>query len=485
MLRIIFTLLIAFNSLFAFAQIDAVFNHKTFNSPNGTYLETYIYLYANTLRYVPNEENVPKCAVEITQLIKLKDSIVTFQKYTLINPEKSINEVYEDLVDVKRFPLKNNTQYELEIIIKDKNNPRGTEQSISKTIKIDYRTDYVELSDIELVSGYNTSTTESILTKSGIDMIPMVSDYYSTDFEKIVYYFEVYNAPLTLGKNGRFVINHYIENTKTNTVAGTYQKTVRGNSDEIIPILYYFDIQSLPSGTYNIVAQVKNEYNEVVIEKKTSFVRANNNINMSIEFLRDVEIENSFVARMHADSLLEYIHCLAPITQAMENRMIDNQVNGFTEQEKRQFIYSFWNNQDHSNPELAWEKYYEQVKLVHQMFGTKVRRGYETDRGRIYLRYGPPNNVEDRPNEPSAYPYQIWHYYKIGQFNNKRFVFYLPDLVSNDYVMLHSDLQGEFQNYKWERDLQKRNTRLGNIDDPNEGNYDSYGNRSGVLFRNP
>ena len=63
MLRIIFTLLIAFNSLFAFAQIDAVFNHKTFNSPNGTYLETYIYLYANTLRYVPNEENVPKCAV--------------------------------------------------------------------------------------------------------------------------------------------------------------------------------------------------------------------------------------------------------------------------------------------------------------------------------------------------------------------------------------------------------------------------------------
>lgn len=485
MKHIFFTLILALNSLLTFSQIDAIFNHKTFNSPTGTYLETYIYLYANTLKYVPNEANVPKCAVEITQLIKLKDSIVAFQKYTLVNPENSINDIYEDLIDIKRFPLKNNVKYELEIIIKDKNNPKGTEQSISKTISIDYRNDYVEISDIELISSYTSSDKESVYSKSGYNMIPMVSDFYATDLDKIVYYFEVYNTLKTFGSNSRFIINHYIENEKTKTVAGTFQKTVRGKSDEIIPILYYFDIQSLPTGSYNIVAQIKNEYNDVVIEKRTSFVRNNTNINMKIEFLRDVEIENSFVARMPADSLMEYINCLAPITAAMENRMLDNQVKGFTEKEKRQFIYSFWNNQDFQNPELAWVKYYEQVKLVQQMFGTKVKRGYETDRGRIYLKYGPPNNVEDRPNEPSAYPYQIWHYYKIGQFNNKRFIFYLPDLVTNDYALLHSDLQGEFQNYKWERDLNKRNTRTGDIDDANEGNFDSFGGRSRVLFRNP
>ena len=48
--------------------------------------------------------------------------------------------------------------------------------------------------------------------------------------------------------------------------------------------------------------------------------------------------------------------------------------------------------------------------------------------GRIFLYHGPPNTITDRPNEPSAYPYQIWHYYKIGKFNNKRFIFYKPDL---------------------------------------------------------
>lgn len=485
MLRIALSLIIALQSLSLFSQIDAIFNHKTFNSPNGTYLETYLYLYANSLKYTPNATQVPKCAVEITQIIKSKDSIVAFQKYTLVNPENSADAIYEDLIDVKRFPLKNNQNYTVEISIKDLNDPLATQQTLEEAISIDYREDYIQLSDIELVSNYTASQKESILTKSGMDMIPMVSDFFPNDFEKIVYYFEVYNANLTFGKDSRYVINHYIENQRTKAIAGVYQKTTRGKNDAVIPILYYFDIKSLPTGSYHIVAQIKDENNAVVLEKRTSFARVNNTVNLNLDYLKDVEIENSFVSRMHADSLLEYIYCLAPITQGMENRMLDNQVKGYDEKQKRQFIYSFWKNQDFSNPEMAWEKYYSQVKLVQEMFGTRVKRGYETDRGRIYLKYGPPNSVTDKPNEPSSYPYQIWHYYKIGQFNNKRFIFYLPDLVTNDYSLLHSDLQGEITNYKWERDLNRRNSPTGNIDDANEGNFNSFGTNSRVLFRNP
>ena len=82
-----------------------------------------------------------------------------------------------------------------------------------------------------------------------------------------------------------------------------------------------------------------------------------------------------------------------------------------------------------------------------------MRKGYETDRGRIYLKYGPPNTITDRPNEPSAYPYQIWHCYALQRFNKKD-SFLSSDLVSNDYVILHSTLQGEYFNNNWKTDLQ-------------------------------
>ncbi len=91
----------------------------------------------------------------------------------------------------------------------------------------------------------------------------------------------------------------------------------------------------------------------------------------------------------------------------------------------------------------------------------------------------------DRPNEPSAYPYQIWQYYRIGQRSNIRFIFYNPDLVTNDYPLLHSEMQGELQNYRWEHDLHKRDSPFNNIDDPGDGNTIHYGGNSSIYYINP
>ena len=69
---------------------------------------------------------------------------------------------------------------------------------------------------------------------------------------------------------------------------------------------------------------------------------------------------------------------------------------------KRKFFYSFWYNHNNVEPQKAWEDYKIQVKRIDRLFGTKIRKGYQTDRGRVYLKYGAPNNLIDRPNEPST-----------------------------------------------------------------------------------
>jgi hypothetical protein len=101
---------------------------------------------------------------------------------------------------------------------------------------------------------------------------------------------------------------------------------------------------------------------------------------------------------------------------------------------------------------------------VQKEFASSIRRGYSTDRGRVYLQYGPPDNRTVSTYEPAAYPYEIWHYYKLGNQSNRRFVFYNPDLVSNDYTLIHSDALGEIMNDQWQFLIMKRDTQTNDID---------------------
>jgi hypothetical protein len=86
--------------------------------------------------------------------------------------------------------------------------------------------------------------------------------------------------------------------------------------------------------------------------------------------------------------------------------------------------------------------------------------------------------------EPSAYPYEIWHYYKLGTQTNRKFVFYNPDLVTNDFLLLHSDAQGELSNARWQMVVYKRDTQSINFDDEKKpGDY--FGNQVNENFTNP
>ena len=206
---------------------------------------------------------------------------------------------------------------------------------------------------------------------------------------------------------------------------------------------------------------------------------------MQLDRLNAVLINHTFVSSIPSDSISDFINCLSPIASRMESNIIDKKSENINDTLKRQFLYSFWYNRQPDNPELAWQKYKAEIDKADQLFSTKVRRGYQTDMGRIFLKYGPPNTITDRPNEPSAYPYQVWHYYKIGKFNNKRFIFYKPDLGTNEYVTLHSTLQGEYFNRNWKTDLHRRNTpgrSVDNLQNPNDGQW---GSNSNIFFTNP
>ena len=96
----------------------------------------------------------------------------------------------------------------------------------------------------------------------------------------------------------------------------------------------------------------------------------------------------------------------------------------------------------------------EVAKAVDKLYADGFGYGFESDRGRIFIKYGRPNDVIKVDNEPSAPPYEIWFYNDFPQTNQAdvKFLFYAPELGIN-YRLLHSTVRGEINNPRWQLEL--------------------------------
>src|SRR5690606_21097811 len=143
------------------------------------------------------------------------------------------------------------------------------------------------------------------------------------------------------------------------------------------------------------------------------------------------------------DQLYKLIEAHMQIAEGLDRITINNQLREADLQMLQSFLYTFWYRKDKVNPEAAWRAYEKQLKEVDVAFGNGKKPGWKTDRGRVYLQYGPPNTRAIRHNETNYFPFEIWHYYETNNgLHDRRFLFYSTDL-SMDMELLHSDVPNE------------------------------------------
>jgi GWxTD domain-containing protein len=75
-------------------------------------------------------------------------------------------------------------------------------------------------------------------------------------------------------------------------------------------------------------------------------------------------------------------------------------------------------------------EYYRRIEYANVQFSV-VSPGWRTDRGRIYIIYGPPDDIEHHPMEIETKPYQIWHYY-----NTNRLFYFVDEDGYGDYKLV-------------------------------------------------
>ncbi len=468
---------------------------------DGPYLETYLSVVGNSVEYKKNENGSFQGKIEVTMIFSKDGNVVNFDKYELLSPEVAdTNNTNFNFLDQQRYTLQNGV-YEFEIRIKDINSNAEPFKTI-QTIEINFPQDEVSVSGIELLESFSKSTETTILTKSGYDCIPLVYTFFPERINNLKFYCEIYNTQKVFGEEGKFLVNYFIETSETQRRLTDYVRFKRENARLVNIILAEFEISKLPSGNYNLVVEARNTENVIIASNKVFFQRSNPNVEADYSNFSEASTENSFVSKIsNRDTLLEYIHCLAPISSDMEMKFVKYQIDkpGVDLATMQRFFLNFWLNRDEVNPENAWKQYLTSVELVDEQFGypgKKGKKGYDTDMGRVFLKYGPPNTITDRPYDaggsgmtinnggtstPSAgaVPYQIWHYYTLNNQRNKKFVFANPHLAAYDYVLIHSNVPGEINNENWQNELSRIQEGLTLPGD------DKYKNQSGDYYNNP
>jgi GWxTD domain-containing protein len=463
----------------------AYFNYCTFHSPTtGPYLETYISLMGYSLEYAP-VGNQKQAKVEITLIVKKGNDIVDFKKYSVAGPEIADSlQNFPNFIDQQRFSLPPGT-YELELEITDLNGKKEEKLAVIEQLVIEnYKTDFITISDIQLIESFKKAGSPGILTKSGYDLVPYLSYFYPKTLNNLTFYAEIYNSDKAIGMGEKYLISYYLESFETSAKMSQFNIFLRKDAGEVTVVLGDFPIDKLPSGNYNLVIEARNKSNELLADKRIFIQRSNSGVEMNINDLAAINIDQSFVSRINnPDTLAEYIRCLRPISSQLERTFAENQLKNSDLKLKQQFFHNFWTSRNSLNPEQDWNEYHEKVKKVNALYGSRMRKGYDSDRGRVYLQYGEPSTISQQYREPSAYPYEIWHYYRIGNFNNRRFVFYSPDLATNEFPLLHSDMFGEINNPRWQVMLHRRDQVVYDLQDNKV--QDHFGGNSGDFFRNP
>lgn len=121
-----------------------------------------------------------------------------------------------------------------------------------------------------------------------------------------------------------------------------------------------------------------------------------------------------------------------------------------TDEEREQFIEQFWLRRDPS-PDSAENEYkeehYRRIAYTNERFASGIP-GWKTDRGRIYITFGPADEVESHPSggsyerpieegggTTSTYPFEKWRYRWIEGIGTDIIIEFVDPTMTGEYRM--------------------------------------------------
>lgn len=300
------------------------------------------------------------------------------------------------------------------------------------------------LSDIMLVSQVREALPDNPFYRNGQSFIPKYMSYYPKEVSELNFYTEYYQP----NNEAQYLIKYMIaEETGMLITDLSNHKKVKGSFEAMYT---GFNIGNLPSGNYYLYVELRSETNELIERKRAFFQRSNNVESTDIKYNSselDV-ITNNFARKYDLRNIIHHTAALAPIADEFQIAAIQGVIAGNDLTSIQNYFFSFWKNLSPVDPELAWNTYAEDLQYAENVFTTSLKQGFETSRGRVYLKYGKPVERIERRNSQYG-EFEVWYYEQLNGASGIYFVFVNDQLGDNDFLLVHSNAAGEIFDRFW------------------------------------
>ncbi len=303
------------------------------------------------------------------------------------------------------------------------------------------------ISDLQLATQINQYAQDqnSIFYKNTLDVIPNPSLVYGEASPILFFYCELYNLNRDI-KSNYLKVEHLLYNSRNEYV---YRKTkyLPRNNSSIVEI-GAINISRMPSGVYNLTFAATDTVKNLTITSSRRLYIVNPAILDTTELAS--QSKDVFATELSILSEEELDNMFAVSKYIATQQEIDKWSRLNNEESKQKFLYDFWNarDDDASEPGNKFKSnYFERVEYARQNFSDILnKQGWKSDRGRIYITYGRPSEIERHPNETDTKPYEIWYYEEM----EGKVMFVFADLGGfNDYRLIHSTKRGELYDDNW------------------------------------
>ncbi len=449
-----------------------------------TYVQIIIAVDGTSIQYEREQDDLFQASVGIDITIsRLTDdndtSKIYHDKYNL--GLATADRIADTTLLSRRVMLRNTNEiglsegrYVIQAIANDNFAPKSSPiVSFSEIVVTRLPREEVGFSDIKFLAGelpYPTQLEKGSHWPDRRDfLIPLGTNNNLFNQDTLSFFVEFYNSDKLF--DGNFFVRSRI--MIEDRILFAYEEVQNKSPRPLNMIKEKFDISKLKSNIYTLMVELVDNKNNVKSSTSCKFFLWNSRVDSDFDAFTVTNPETDIFSNYSEDELNSYLQTLTYISSQEERNFIGVLANA---DQKRNYLASFWEKRRRypTQPiEALWQGHLAALTYCNQEFKSALRKGWQTDRGRVFMKYGIPSNIERFPYEANLVPYEIWYYDRLSVQTKVKFIFYDKDLSTNEYELLHSDKYGEVNNPNWRQQLMSRGNVPGNIDFEDNTNYDT------------
>lgn len=430
------------------AQLEFDFDYAKFKYGNKIYLEIYYSINQSSLKVDKNDTSKTSSALLSLKLFSTDSSKYVINKKYQINAINKPDEgLSRNLLGVLGYII-NSGNYKLEIKVSNFTDSTISTRFEEKLIVRKYDESNINLSDVQFSSRIinDSNNSKSIFYKNTLEVYPHPVNVFGKTYPIIFYYLELYNLLADTTKGNLFLISQVID-SKGKKVFEKSKPILRKNNQVVEAGA--INISKYLSGAYTFYINLFNQStNKGIVSSKKFYVYNPDVVDTSAQKNQNITASISEYAVLSEEECDEMF-------LAAQNIATGNEIEKYKKltsaEAKREFFFQFWKARDSdlSTVENEFKNLFiERVKHVESKYKSFNKRGVKTDRGRIYVTYGEPDEIEMHPNDYDKKPYEIWFYNSI----EGGVIFIFGDVAGyGDYELLHSTKRGEMRDDNWAR----------------------------------